>query len=169
MICAKRAKRFCGSHCTRKKLLQSLDSLKFTVLLLSLVVACIVVDALGPDDGMSERSAKIFNYTAWSIFTVEVLTRMALVGDMKKFFGNVYSTIDFTVMLVDVFSVAGEYLFPEQLSYDGTETRALKALRFIRLGRILRVLRLAREIRDKILQPTEPEYDWVMPEKYTKV
>jgi hypothetical protein len=140
----------------RTWVLRVLNSIPVMLFILCLVFATIVVTIYQGDtihDGVY-----IFEFVIFMIFAIELVARMIAVGNVRVFFSDPFSTVDFLVVSLDLLMFVGA----------ASSLGGVKGIRMIRVFRLIRVLRmvpLAIKIREAVRKP-KLAVPWVLPSRY---
>jgi inositol 1,4,5-triphosphate receptor type 3 len=148
----------------RKRVLGFLDWLPFMCFILFLVffaITAAMIDEYACDEGNCFPNFAVVDYFIFSVFAIELSSRMWAVGDMKEFFTDMYATVDFVVVLLDIVSFSLGTL----LGAAGGFGPVLRAVRFIKLMRVLKAARVLKALRDELRGKSFVEYK--APLRYT--
>jgi hypothetical protein len=139
----------------RAWVLRILNSVPVMLFILCLVFAAIVVMIYQGDtihDGFY-----IFEFVIFVIFAIELVARMIAVGNVRVFFSDPFSVVDFLVVSLDLLMLVG-----------ASSLGGMKGVRMVRVFRLIRAFRmvpLAIKIRAAVLKP-KLAVPWVLPSRY---
>jgi len=148
----------------RNRILAFLDWLPFMCCILGLVffaITAAMIDEFSCSEGNCFPHFQAVDYTIFACFALELTLRMWAVGDLKEFFTDMYATVDFVVVMLDILSFALGSL----LGAVGGFGPVLRAVRFIKLLRVLKAARVLKALRDELRGKSFIEYK--SPLRYT--